>query len=115
MNISSIVAMTKPQNLEKCIELLGQIKNCEYHLHSDEGKIVLSIESESLDEEVNTFKQIENTEFVVSAQMIYTYNDEDMLSNLKEDIAIKTLENEDASSIKYGGSLHHMMNKKPKI
>lgn len=115
MNISSVIAITKPQNLEKCIELLKQIKNCEYHIHSEEGKIVLSIESESLDEEINTFKQIESTKFIVSAQMIYSYNDEDMLSNLKEDIAIKTLENEDANTIKYGGSLHHMMNKKPKI
>lgn len=114
MNISSVIVIAKKENLSECIELLKQIKNCEYHLHSDEGKIVLSIESENLDEEINTFKQIESTKFVVSAQMVYSYNDEDMLSNLKEDIAIKTLENEDANSIKYGGSLHHVMNK-PKI
>lgn len=111
MNISSVIVLVKPENLEKSIELLGKIQNCQYHMHSDEGKIILSIETQSLDEEINTFKQIEQTQNIISAQMVYAYNDEDMHANLKDDIVLKTLENDDANSIKYGGSLHHVMNK----
>jgi len=60
MNISSVVAKVKPEDLEASIKRLQEIPSCEYHLHDELGRIILTLEAESLNEEVKILKAIFN-------------------------------------------------------
>lgn len=111
MNISSIVVFTTRKDLE---EVIGQVKKvdfCEYHLHSDEGKIIVTVEGESVSDEISALKKIQQIPGVLSAEMVYSYAEDELDRERDKLVSDGTIpdwlnNNEaDIREIKYGGDL----------
>ena len=77
MNISGVVVRVLPEHEEKTIANLKAIDFCEYHMHED-GKIILSIEGENISEEIKILNQIKRLEHVISADVAYSYCEEEL-------------------------------------
>ena len=52
MNISGILVQTKPENVGNVIDAINSSNCCEYHLHDEKGRIVVSIEGINTEEEI---------------------------------------------------------------
>ena len=109
MTLSSIVVQTKPKFLETVINSLKESNLCEYHLHDEKGRIIITVEGEGVEEEVNKLSDIQSIEHVISAEMMYSYSEEE-LDKLRENIGddIPTWmndENINAKEIVYNGDL----------
>ena len=111
MNISSVLLMVKPENVEGVITAVEKVKTAEYHMHDELGKIIITIEGENLDEELKLLKQIKAIPKVISAEMMYSYS-EDELDDLRKGLEKNNDipgwlndENVKAEDIKYHGDL----------
>ena len=111
MNISSVVILTKASNIEKVIQIINNSDFCEYHLHDEKGRIVVTIEGDNVGEETGKLKQIQSIPEVISAEMVYSYS-EDELDKLKDNLensdGIPNWLNDDnikAENIVYNGDL----------
>ena len=58
MNVSSIVVKTKPEHLQQVMDNINAIDLCEVHFNDDEGKIVVTIEGETINDQVELMKKI---------------------------------------------------------
>jgi nitrate reductase NapD len=110
MNISSLVISTLPEHAEMVVESLKNSSLCEYHVHK-EGKIVVTIDGESVSDEIKILRELERFENVRSAEMVYSYC-EDELSREKEKLELEGKipdwlndENAKAEDIVYNGRL----------
>jgi len=111
MNISSIVVKTRKENLESVINAVSTSDFCEYHLHDDNGRIIVTVEGKGVEEEINKLKQIQQLPHVISAEMMYAYSEDEL--NAERDKLEKTdkipewLNDESvrAEDIKYKGDL----------
>lgn len=83
MNISSIVIKTNPQNLDEVLKELNESEICDVHMHDEFGRIVVTIEGEGISEEIKKLKILETMPNVISADMIYSYA-EDELNEARE-------------------------------
>lgn len=81
MNISSILVQTKPEHLDSTKKTLEKSELCDVFFTDKSGKIVVTIEGEDVKVETEKLKQIQNLPNVISAQMSYTYSDEDFNKN----------------------------------
>ena len=52
MNLSSIVVLTKPEHLDEVLNVIKNTDACEYHLHDDKGRIIVTIEGKNTEEEI---------------------------------------------------------------
>jgi nitrate reductase NapD len=77
MNISGVVVRTKPENVNGVIEKLKESRLCEVHEFENSGKIIITIEGDSVKDETEKLKEIQTIEGVVSADMAYAYSDND--------------------------------------
>ena len=114
MNISSIVVQTKPENLDEVIEVIKTSDFCEYHLHKDTGHIIVTLEGTGIEEEMKKLKQVQAIPRVISAEMIYSYA-EDELEKVRDKLDRSTTPewlndpNVRAQDIKYHGDLKKRM------
>ncbi|MBC8238668.1 MAG: chaperone NapD, partial [Helicobacteraceae bacterium] len=69
MNISSIVVQTLPKFLDEVVQSLKNCEACDYHMHDEIGRIIITIEGESVSEELKKLSVIEAIPHVVSAEM----------------------------------------------
>jgi len=78
MNLSAILVITAPAEVEACMSLLDSLPGISVH-HSDPatGKIMLTQEAESIDAEIESLKRIKALNGVSMAEMIYHYFEED--------------------------------------
>ncbi len=78
MNLSAILVITAPAEVEACMSLLDSLPNITVH-HSDPvtGKIVLTQEAVSIDAEIEGLKRIKALAGVSMAEMIYHYFEDD--------------------------------------
>lgn len=110
MNISSIIVKTLPKNYDAVWLNLQESNLCEVHFgDKNKGIIIVTIEGESVEEEIDKLTQIENMPFIISAQMHMSYCEEE-LDKLKENIdmnhTIKEInKDKKAEEINYFGSL----------
>lgn len=120
MNISSIVVRTKAEEFEHVKKLISEIQNCEIYLSDKESShIIVVLEAKDIQEEVAINKHIESLAGVISAQMHYTYQEDELNATLQKmhDGACEFLNDESISAedITYSGSIAHLMGKtKPK-
>lgn len=111
MNISSIVVQTLPKHLDKVIEDLKNSGVCDYHLHDDKGRIIITIEGENVEEELKKLKVIEALPNVASADMQMSYSEEELANHMQvlenSDAVPKVLNDKDikAENIVYHGDL----------
>ncbi len=90
MNISSIVVQVKPEFVDNVLEVLQNASFCDYHFHDKEkGKIIVTVEGESVDDEIRNLKIVQSLEHVISAEMMMSYSEDEL------DREIKKLENQD--------------------
>jgi len=113
MNISSIVVQTKPQNLNQVLEALKKCKECEYHLHDEKGRIIVTIEGENVKEELEKLRVVENIPHVISADMQMAYSEDELEQHIQhlenQDLVPKILHDDkvDVEDIFYRGNLKH--------
>ncbi|WP_345993062.1 chaperone NapD [Sulfurimonas sp. HSL-1716] len=111
MNVSSIVVQTVPKYLDEVLESLKNCGVCDYHIHDEKGRIVVTIEGESVSDELKKLRVIEELPHVIAADMHMSYSEEELERHMKviEDgeVVPKVLDNEivDPSQIVYNGDL----------
>jgi nitrate reductase NapD len=52
MNVSSVVVQTVPKYLDGLVEDLKNCDACDYHMHDEKGRIIITIEGEGVAEEL---------------------------------------------------------------
>ena len=78
MNISSVIVQTTPQHVEQLVGLIKAGEDCEYHLHDDKGRIIVTLEAEGADSEVVILKRIQALPNVLSADLVYAYSEDEL-------------------------------------
>lgn len=78
MNVSSIVVKTTTDHLQDVIDGINSIGECEVHFFDSEGKIVVTIEGESISEQMESMKKIQSIPFVYSANLAFTYCEDEL-------------------------------------
>ncbi len=84
MNVSSIVVKTLPENMESVISSINEIDLCEVHFSNAEGKIVVTIEGDSIQEQMESMKSIQGMPFVISANLAYSYCEDELADALEK-------------------------------
>lgn len=90
MNISSIIVQTLPKHLNEVVTSLKNCDVCDYHMHDELGRIIITIEGNGVQEELKKLKVIEAIPYVMSADMQMSYSEDELNSHMK------VLENADA-------------------
>ncbi len=111
MNISSIVVKTLPIYLDEVLENIKKCEVCDYHLHDDMGRIIITIEGDGVKEELLKLQVIEAIPNVLSAEMQMSYSEDELDEQIKilndSSIVPNILQNNitDPSNITYNGDL----------
>ena len=112
MNISSIVVQVKPENIDSVLEVLQNASFCDYHFHDTEkGKIIVTVEGESVDDEIRNLKIVQSLEHVISAEMMMSYSEDELdreIRKLESQDPVPAMLNDDslrAEDIVYNGDL----------
>lgn len=111
MNISSIVVKTLPIYLNEVLENIKKCEVCDYHLHDDMGRIIITIEGDGVKEELLKLQVIEAIPNVLSAEMQMSYSEDELNEQIKilndSSIVPNILQNNitDPSNIPYNGDL----------
>ena len=99
MNISSIVVQTLPKYLDSVIENLKKSGVCDYHMHVEKGRIIITIEGKNVEEELKKLKVIEAIPYVSSADMQMSYSEEELSNHMEvlenADLVPKVLNDKD--------------------
>jgi len=83
MNISSIVVQTVPKYLEEVVESLKACDVCDYHMHDEKGRIIITIEGEGVKEELEKLRVIEGIPHVVAADMQMAYSEDELNKHME--------------------------------
>lgn len=111
MNISSIVVKTVPKYLEEVVEALQNCPVCDYHLHDEQGRIIITIEGEGVKEELEKLRVVEAIPHVISAEMQMAYSEDELDAHMEvlenADVVPKMLNDDtiDVDKILYRGDL----------
>jgi len=111
MNISSIVVQTMPKFLDEVVENLKNCEVCDYHMHDEKGRVIITIEGADVSEELGKLKVIEAIPHVIAADMQMAYSEDELDANIKvinESDAVPNLlkdENVDIDRVTYHGDL----------
>lgn len=111
MNISSIVVQTLPKYLDEVVESLKLCEACDYHLHDEKGRIIVTIEGNGVKEELEKLRVIEAIPHVASADMQMAYSEDELDEHIEvlenSDMVPKMLndDNVDPNKIMYRGDL----------
>ncbi|MEA3554750.1 MAG: chaperone NapD [Campylobacterota bacterium] len=111
MNISSVVVQTVPKFLDEVVEALKNSDACDYHLHDEKGRIIITIEGEDVSQELKKMKVIEMIPHVISAEMQMAYSEDELEENMQRlenaDVVPKMLNDDDmkVEDIVYRGDL----------
>jgi len=111
MNISSIVVQTLPKFLDQVVEDLKNCEACDYHLHDEKGRVIITIEGAGVSEELAKLRIVEAIPHVISADMQMAYSEDELDEHMEvinnSDAVPKMLneENVDPKDIIYRGDL----------
>lgn len=111
MNISSIVVQTVPKYLEEVVQSLKECDACDYHMHDEKGRIIITIEGNGVSEELEKLHVIEKIPHVIAADMQMAYSEDELNEHMevinKADVVPKMLNDDSitAKNIIYNGDL----------
>ena len=78
MNLSGILIITTPSEIDKLIDELNAMSGIEvHHIDRDSNKLIIVQEADSIHDEVNGLKKIKKLSGIVLAEMVYHYIAED--------------------------------------
>ncbi|HAK60499.1 MAG TPA: nitrate reductase [Nitrospiraceae bacterium] len=78
MNVSSAVVKTRPEHVQDVLNALRAVDHCETPFHDDQGRIVVTIEGETISEEMQTLRTIQAIPHVLSAELAYSYSESEL-------------------------------------
>ena len=78
MNMSSIVVQTLPKFLDEVVQSLKECEVCDYHMHDEIGRIIITIEGESVSQELKKLSVVEAIPHVISAEMQMAYSEDEL-------------------------------------
>jgi len=111
MNISSVVVQTVPKFLDEVVTSLKNSDACDYHMHDEKGRIIITLEGTDVSEELKKMKVIEMIPHVISAEMQMAYSEDELDANMERmnnaDLVPKVLNDNDVKlkDIVYRGDL----------
>lgn len=111
MNISSIVVKTVPKYLDGVVQALKDCEACDYHMHDELGRVIITIEGRSVSEELEKLRIIEAIPHVITADMQMAYSEDELNAHMEViangDAVPRMLndDNMDFSNITYNGDL----------
>ena len=111
MNISSIVVQTVPKYLDDVVNSLKECEVCDYHMHDEKGRIIITIEGNGVKEELEKLRVIEAIPHVVAADMQMAYSEDELdehmevLDNANAVPKMLNDDNVDPDKILYRGDL----------
>ncbi|MBU0721405.1 chaperone NapD [bacterium] len=111
MNISSIVVQTVPKYLDEVVKSLKECEVCDYHFNDEKGRIIVTIEGESVSEELTKLRVIEELPHVIAADMQMAYSEDELDAHMEvinnADVVPKMLNDDtlDPKDIVYNGDL----------
>jgi len=112
MNISSIVVQTVPEHLDEVVESLKNCEVCDYHMHDEKGRVIITIEGNGVSEELEKLRVVEAIPFVYAADMQMAYSEDELDEHMEvinnRDVVPKILidtENADVDKVVYNGDM----------
>jgi len=111
MNISSIVVQCLPEWVDTVVNDLKNTPECDYHMHDEKGRIIITIEGEGVSEELKKLSVIEAIPHVIAADMQMAYSEDELDSHMEvinnSDVVPKMLNDDDidVKDIVYNGDL----------
>ncbi|UCE72637.1 MAG: chaperone NapD [Nitrospiraceae bacterium] len=81
MNVSSIVVTAAKEHLQDVMDTINAMDFCEVHFFDGHGKMVVTIEGASIDEQMERMKKIQNSPSVISANLAYSYCEDEILAS----------------------------------
>jgi len=78
MNISSIVVQTVPEHLDEVVASLKACEVCDYHMHDEKGRVIITIEGKNVSEELEKLRVVEAIPFVYAADMQMAYSEDEL-------------------------------------
>ena len=78
MNISSIVVQTVPEHLDAVVASLEACEVCDYHMHDEKGRIIITIEGENVSKELEKLRVVEAIPYVYAADMQMAYSEDEL-------------------------------------
>ena len=111
MNISSIVVQTVPKYLDDVVKSLKECEACDYHMHDEKGRVIITIEGNGVKEELEKLRIIEAIPHVIAADMQMAYSEDELDEHIEvlgnADAVPKMLndDNVDPDKILYRGDL----------
>ncbi|AXH14050.1 chaperone NapD [Malaciobacter mytili] len=83
MNISSIVVQTLPKYLDEVVKNLKECEACDYHVHDELGRIIITIEGKNVEEELEKLRVVESIPHIISADMQMAYSEDELNEHMK--------------------------------
>lgn len=77
MNVSSIVVRTKPATAESVIAALENSGLCDVYFSDRQGRIVVTIEGDTIDGEIEKLAAIRDLPDVLGADLVYAFSDDE--------------------------------------
>jgi nitrate reductase NapD len=110
MNISSIVVQTLPKYLDEVVNELKNCEVCDYHMHDEKGRVIITLEGEGVKEELEKLRIIEAIPHIISADMQMAYSEDELnahMEKIENGDAVPKMLNEDieVEDIVYNGDL----------
>jgi nitrate reductase NapD len=111
MNVSSIVVSTLPEYLDEVVESLKNCDVCDYHMHDEKGRVIITIEGAGVEEELKKLKVIEGIPHVAAAEMQMAYSEDELSAHMEvldsAEVVPKALNDHDMDpkDIVYNGDL----------
>ena len=112
MNISSIVVQTVPERLDEVVESLKNCEVCDYHMHDEKGRVIITIEGKGVSEELEKLRVVEAIPFVYAADMQMAYSEDELDEHMEvinnRDVVPKALqdtEHTDVDKVVYNGDM----------
>ena len=78
MNVSSIVVQTVPERLDEVVASLKACEVCDYHMHDEKGRVIITIEGEGVSEELEKLRVVEAIPYVYAADMQMAYSENEL-------------------------------------
>jgi nitrate reductase NapD len=75
MNISGVIVRARPEQLADVKSSLASLAGVEIHEETEQGKLVVTLESESQRAMADQLFAVQDTRGVLSASLVYQYND----------------------------------------
>jgi len=78
MNVSGIIVQTEKDRVDEVISALRRGSLCDVFFHDSQGRIIVTIEGEGIEEEIRKLRQLKKIPHVISADLAYAYSEEEL-------------------------------------